>query len=831
MAVLALATPLVSANQPVSPDIDSALTYLAGQQQPDGSFASGNPLATPFQTAGRVADAIQNITASSDVFSSARGFLTAQTVTTVEERARRLLVAESPADAAAILAGQNADGGFGSEPGFASNVLDTALALVALRHNGVPVGRAVSDLSIPAGTSSTVTLEIPVDANAIEILVTEITGSVELRIVEGREPTPADPGFLITQPNTFIRLPDDGLPVVPGTNFFQFSSPGGATVSYEIDYFTPTEDTTTLTGATSFLLSGQNADGGWGFLAGDEASSLYLTYWASRALSGITMTPDVAPFVLSRQLPLSGFGDSGIANTFDTAVAVRTLAEVMGHPTIVTPNAVAFLEGQQAVNGGFEDDPFRTAWAVDALLASRAPLAPVITGNGGAGPGEEFITDLGTVMLHGFAPVGATGISVDDPTAIVVFDETTGEFWITVNLSEGANEFNISATNVDGIMGAATTFTVTRDSTLLAQDLQLDAGFNMIGLRLEPANSLGAIDLLDFLGPDAQEIQRLDPVTGLFEAASRAGGGFQGTNFALFGLDSLILVATAPASARVVGQPAAATTVDLLAGVNSLTIPNPPVDLDAFALLALIGDDTVVSALQRFDDVTGAFVTAAYDGGSAAGSNFPIETEAAYLVHMQMDVLGFTLPAGVVAEIQITSPADGATVTSTPVLVSGTVSGVEPLTVTVNGIPATLGSGTFNASVPLVEGPNLLVASVTDDAGSNASDSITVTLTPVDYTLSRPDSISDSRMFNVGANLPIASIGVWGYDIPYGLSFSPEQLTYWPSTGDMLAPYTISTTADATIGIHTFQIEYVFYDAADAVLASHVLEFTVEILP
>ncbi len=61
------------------------------------------------------------------------------------------------------------------------------------------------------------------------------------------------------------------------------------------------------------------------------------------------------------------------------------------------------------------------------------------------------------------------------------------------------------------------------------------------------------------------------------------------------------------------------------------------------------------------------------------------------------------------------------------ILVTGTVD--DPTaSVVVNGIPATVSSGTFSANVPLVEGPNTLTAVFTDPAGNSSSVSITVTL-------------------------------------------------------------------------------------------------------
>jgi len=82
-------------------------------------------------------------------------------------------------------------------------------------------------------------------------------------------------------------------------------------------------------------------------------------------------------------------------------------------------------------------------------------------------------------------------------------------------------------------------------------------------------------------------------------------------------------------------------------------------------------------------------------------------------------------------QVQINSPVNGAALTVSPLTVSGTASDDTALTgVTVNGVAATLGSGTFSASVPLVAGANTLAAVATDSSGNTASTSIQVTYTP-----------------------------------------------------------------------------------------------------
>jgi hypothetical protein len=80
------------------------------------------------------------------------------------------------------------------------------------------------------------------------------------------------------------------------------------------------------------------------------------------------------------------------------------------------------------------------------------------------------------------------------------------------------------------------------------------------------------------------------------------------------------------------------------------------------------------------------------------------------------------------AMIAISSPADGATVSSSPVTVTGTASaGSGVKSVTVNGVAATVSGGSFSATVPLSKGANTLTAVVTSNGGASASASETVT--------------------------------------------------------------------------------------------------------
>jgi len=77
--------------------------------------------------------------------------------------------------------------------------------------------------------------------------------------------------------------------------------------------------------------------------------------------------------------------------------------------------------------------------------------------------------------------------------------------------------------------------------------------------------------------------------------------------------------------------------------------------------------------------------------------------------------------------LAIETPADGSLLSVSPVIVTGTVTGLPEPTVVVAGIPAAVSGGSFTATVPLVEGAQTIAASATNALGS-ASDEVLVTL-------------------------------------------------------------------------------------------------------
>jgi len=76
--------------------------------------------------------------------------------------------------------------------------------------------------------------------------------------------------------------------------------------------------------------------------------------------------------------------------------------------------------------------------------------------------------------------------------------------------------------------------------------------------------------------------------------------------------------------------------------------------------------------------------------------------------------------------VAITSPEDQSTSTVSPMTVTGTVDDATVGTIDVNGNIEPVTSGTWSSSVFLAEGANTIIATATDGAGNEGSDSITV---------------------------------------------------------------------------------------------------------
>ena len=120
--------------------------------------------------------------------------------------------------------------------------------------------------------------------------------------------------------------------------------------------------------------------------------------------------------------------------------------------------------------------------------------------------------------------------------------------------------------------------------------------------------------------------------------------------------------------------------------------------------------------------------------------------------------------------VAISSPASGAYL-NTPVITVTGQAGDPAARVSLNGVAATLSGNSFNASVPLNEGPNTITAVATNSGGSTSTSSIQVTL---DTTAPKVEIYSPTANGSTGA----ASVTVSGMvnDIVVG-TVNPQQAT------------------------------------------------------
>jgi len=258
-------------------------------------------------------------------------------------------------------------------------------------------------------------------------------------------------------------------------------------------------------------------------------------------------------------------------------------------------------------------------------------------------------------------------------------------------------------------------------------DIYLFAGLNLVGYPVEVAEGYSSYDLLVELGTEDEisKIQRYNGTAGAFKTTTYDAGVPSGDEFDIVNGEAYYVYMKESKLASFAGH-IITPNIELEPGINLVSIPCMPPNYTSYDLLSYLGSADDIASIQRFDRETGAFETTAYYDGQPSGVEFGIVNSDAYLIHMKTAVdMPSLLTAPVVA---ITFPADGETVASSPIDVSGTVSDSSS-SVTVNGIIATVSAGTFTATgVPLVEGSNIITAEAVSANNLTSSHDITVTL-------------------------------------------------------------------------------------------------------
>ena len=129
-------------------------------------------------------------------------------------------------------------------------------------------------------------------------------------------------------------------------------------------------------GAISYLLSSQNTNGGWGLTMGDR-SEIYFTVKIIQAFLTQAQTLELAnavaggtSFLIDHQNADGGFGESG-STVWETSLSFLVLSMTSGDITAKL-NAIDYLLNSQLTNGSWNDDPYSTALALQAIAGAEA---------------------------------------------------------------------------------------------------------------------------------------------------------------------------------------------------------------------------------------------------------------------------------------------------------------------------------------------------------------------------------------------------------------------------------------------------------------------------
>ncbi|MDX2218804.1 MAG: collagen-binding domain-containing protein [Burkholderiales bacterium] len=414
-----------SVNAASSPELERALNWLQNQVQTDGTLAAeGTSIATGVQARAETATAFK---AYGPIPNALVNGLTSASEDSIEYIARKAgAMALSGRDAsslfALLVAEQNPDGGFGELPGHASNVLDTAYVLVAMRQgsfaNQAVVSRAVDYLAAAAN---------------------------------------ADGGYGI----------DGGSAVYPSAEVLLALN--GYAQSFPL--------AATITNLKSYLVNAQVA----GKYAGTLDSAVAVLALAGASTDSAIFTPAVADLI-SRQTA----DGSWSADPYLTALVIRALTAAAGAApspttgqisgTVVSDQDGAALENVQvSVNGsvvmstgaaGTFNVPSLApgAYTLQITKAGYTTVSANVTVSAGA------ISSLGTVRLQVATTVAGLRGQVRDTASTPIAGASIALSGGPVTTSDANGNYQIA-----GIMPGTYTITVTKAGFL---DAVASASFN-----------------------------------------------------------------------------------------------------------------------------------------------------------------------------------------------------------------------------------------------------------------------------------------------------------------------------------------------------------------
>jgi hypothetical protein len=429
---------------------------------------------------------------------------------------------------------------------------------------------------------------------------------------------------------------------------------------------------------------------------------------------------DTTPPVISNLVPPNG----SLLATATPALAAAFTDDLSG----VDPTSVRLLLDGVDRTSAAQVTAAGITFSPSAPLPDGSHTAAVSVRDLAGNPAQaawSFTTDATPPTLAFTSPSGQVLAGTSPPIAVAYGDATSGVNLGSLRVSLDAAD--VSAACAAGPASAACVSpALAAGSHSLAASLRDQAGNPAtanLTFQVTAPPTIAITSPADGSYSRVASIQVAGTVNSVVTAVTVDGqpaaltqGSFTATVTLTQAFNQLLAVATDAAGNQV--SAAAEVTLDTTPPAVTLTAPAPGqiTNQPQVQVSGTATDDSGISTLT----VAGQAVTPAADGQFTTmvpvteGAN-AIAVNAVDLAGNQQTVVvtvnRFSIPA-----VVITSPSDLSYVNATTVTVSGTVSAA--VTVSVNGVAATVSGGTFSApGVPLIEGGNTLTATATDAMG------------------------------------------------------------------------------------------------------------------
>ena len=625
-------------------------------------------------------------------------------------------------------------------------------------------------LATVTGSAFTVDLGLADGTHTLTATATNALGSASDSIVVTTDSTP--PTVTIDTPTPGL-LTNQSTLVVSGT-----VSDAHGTGTVDIN-------------GTSFPLSGGAYSGTVTLAEGTNTVTVIATDgFGNIGQASVTVELDsVAPTIAITSPP------DGTLTTLAMVTANGTVTDASGIASVDVNGIVANLSGSDWDAAAPLSVGANTVLATATDLAGNTATASILVTRGAAptvaitSPAPGSIVGTATVTVTG-SHTDATSVDVSGVAATI----TGGTWAAAVPLTPGSNTLTATATNAFGQAQAQVSLTLDADAPVL----QITAPTDDTALTASTVVVSGTV---------ADATATTVTVNGV--NATVTGGTFSAAVPLTLGSNTLTATAT-DAAGNVATD--AVTVLHGIAPTVAITSPAPG-SIVGTATVTVTGTHTDAASV----DVSG--VAATITGGTwtatvplAPGANTLTATATNAFGQAQAQV-SLTLDADAPV-LQITAPADGAVLTATSVVVSGTVADATATTVTVNGVTATVSGGTFSATVLLGLGSNTLTATATDAAGNVATDAVTVLhgiaptiaiTAPADGTLTTDATITvdgthtDAGSIDVNGVVATITGATWTATVPLTPGVNTLTATATNGFGQSQAQINVALDADAPV--------------------------------